>query len=198
MKHLTVFALALMAASSIHAGDVRLGFQATVAQPSGDVGNQDWMDSKLGFGVGLHALIDLGGGAALVPRLDYTAYSNDRRVNALVQEDAKVRILSGGADFHFYLSGRASEGIYLLGGLGYARGQFNSTYSNSLVSMDAEGTKGAIYLQGGVGVNFTPHVGIECRYQSLKFTDVETTFLGYTAQQDVSCPSIQASLVLRF
>lgn len=198
MKHLTILALALLAASAVHAEDVRFGVQATVSQPSGDFGNKDWMDSKLGLGVGLQAVIHLEGGAAIVPRIDYMTYKNDRTIGAWINEDAKINILSAGADFQYYFSGKVSQGFYLLGGLGYARGDFNTSYSSNTVTMNVNGTKGALYLQGGVGIHFTPNFGLEARYQSIKFSDVETTFLGITARQDVSCPSLQASVVFRF
>lgn len=198
MKHLTTFALALLAVSALSAEDVRFGAQATITKPSGDLGGKDWMDSKLGYGVGVHTLFDLGGGAAIVPRIDYTVYKNDQSINALINQDAKARILSAGADFHFYVGGNASQGFYLLGGLGYARGQFDSSYSAGSIQLSAEGSKDAVYFQGGVGLNFTPNIGVECRYQSLKFSDVETSFMGIKGRQSIDCPSLQASLVLRF
>jgi len=198
MKHITIVALALLATSAVHAEDVKFGIQAIVSQPSGDVGNKDWMDSKLGLGVGLHGIIHLEGGAAIIPRIDYVAYKNDRTISTWINEDAKINILSAGADFQYYFSGEVSRGFYILGGLGYARGDFKTSYSSNTITMNVDGTKGALYLQGGVGIHFTPNIGLEARYQSIKFTDVETTFLGITARQDVSCPSLQASVVFLF
>ena len=119
MKHLTAFTLALLAVAFAQAEDTRFGFQATVSKPSGDVGDTDWMDSKLGYGVGLHLLVDLGGGGAIVPRIDYTMYKNDQTIGTFITQDARLKILSGGADFHYYFSGEASQGFYVLGGLGY-------------------------------------------------------------------------------
>lgn len=198
MKLLTPLAMSLLIATTLSAQDAHFGLQATVSKPSGDVGNKDWMDSKLGYGIGVHILIPLSDGIAIVPRIDYTMYKNDRTIDPFISNNEKVKILSGGADFHFYLSGKVSKGFYFLGGLGYARGSFNSSYAATGLTLTTDGTKGALYLQGGIGVNFTPSIGIECRYQSIQFKDVETTYLGYTATQDVSCPSLQASLVLRF
>lgn len=199
MKHLTIIALALLAASSFaQAEDTRFGLQATVSKPSGDVGDENWMDGKLGYGIGMHLLVDLGGGIAIVPRIDYTIYKNDRTIGGLVKEDANLKILSGGADFHYYFGREASQGFYVLGGLGYASGKFETEYSSPLIVLSADGSKGAFYVQAGAGIQFTRNFGVEVRYQSLEFKDVDTTVMGLTSRQDVSCPSLQASVVVRF
>ncbi len=199
MKHLTTIALALLATSSFaQAEDTRFGLQATVSKPSGDVGNQDWMDGKLGYGIGLHLLVDLGGGAALVPRIDYTIYKNDRTLGGFIKKDANLKILSGGADFQYYFSRETTQGFYILGGLGYASGKFESEYSAPLIVLNTDGSKGAFYIQAGAGFQFSRNFGVEVRYQSLEFKDVDTTFLGVTSRQDVSSPSLQASAVVRF
>jgi len=198
MKHLTVLAVALLAFTTVQAQDSRFGFQLTVAQPNGDVGNQDWMDSKLGFGAGVHVLCDLGNGFALVPRAEFTQYRNNRAVDPVVNQDDKVTILSGGLDLNYYFSGDTRRGLYFLAGAGYASGKFDTTYSAGDTSLNANGTKGALYLQGGLGLQINGNFGIECRYQSIKFNDVDTTFLGVSARQDISAPSLQASIILRF
>ncbi len=199
MKHFTAISLALLAASSFaQAEDTRFGFQATVSKPAGDVGEKDWMDSKLGYGIGLHLLVDLGGGGAIVPRIDYTMYKNDRTIGSFITEDARLKILSGGADFHYYFSGEASQGFYIMGGLGYASGKFENEYASPVIILNSDGSKGAFYIQAGLGLQFTRNFGVEVRYQSLDFKDVDTTFLGLTSRQDVSCPSLQASFVMRF
>ena len=198
MKHVSALFLTLLAASTLNAQDNKFGFQATVSRPAGDVGDSDLMDGRLGYGLGLHGLIVLGGGVAIVPRIDYIAYKRDWTRNAVINEDEKVNILSGGADFHYYFGGEANQGFYVLGGVGYASGKFESTYSSNGLVLSASATKGAIYLQGGAGVQFNPNIGVECSYQTLTFSDVETTYLGYTSRRDVSSPSLRASLVLHF
>ena len=198
MKYLSVFALALLAGSTAQAQDVRFGVQATVSKPMGDVGNQDWMDSKVGLGIGIQAVINLGNGMAVVPRIDYVTYKNDQTIDALVNRDSKVNILSGGADFQYYFGREVSEGFYVLGGLGYARGTFDNSYTTNSLSLSGSGSQGSIYAQGGFGIHFNRKIGAELRYQSIQFNDVETTLLGVRSRQDVSCPSLQASLVWRF
>ena len=203
MKLITAFALALLAGSALQAGDHNgFGFQATVSKPSGDFNGKDWLDGKYGYGAGIHGLLDLGGGFAIVPRFDYNVYKHDQTITGtlgLVSEEAKIQVLSGGADVNLYLSGEASKGIYILGGAGYARAKFERTYTPDAIPGSVAETKGGLYLQAGVGVNFTPNIGLEFRYQELKFKDVETTVLGVTSsKEDISCPTIQASLVLRF
>jgi hypothetical protein len=198
MKNLTVLALALLAVTTVHAQESRFGVQGTITQPMGDVGNKDWMDSKLGLGVGVHVLVDMGSGFALVPRADYTIYRNDRAVDAFVDQNDKVRILTGGMDFNYYFSGTTRQGFYFLAGAGYASATFDTAYVSGDTSVTATGTKGAPYLQAGLGLQFGPHFGVECRYQTIKFKDVETTFLGVSSQQDVTAPSVQASITVRF
>lgn len=201
MKILTALALSLLAVAPMRAGDGKFGLQATASRPSGDVGDANWMDGKLGFGVGVHGLIPLGGGVALVPRADYTIYNQDGKLpgsGGLVNQDEKIRILSAGADFHYYLGGEPGLGFYLLGGLGYARGKFDGTYAALGIETSVDATKDAPYFQGGLGVQFNEHVGVEVRYQSLEFRNVESKLLGVTSKQDLSCPSLQASLVVRF
>lgn len=197
MKYLTAFALALLTVSAVQAEGTRFGFQATVTKPSGDLGDSKWMDGEYGYGVGLHLLVDLGNGLAVVPRVDYTLYKNDRTVG-LFNEDARLKILTGGADVNFYLSRETGKGLYFLGGLGYASGKFESNYTGPLIDLNSDGSKGAFYLQAGAGIQFTPNVGVEVRYQSLDFKDVDTNMLGFSSREDVSCPSIQASLMVRF
>jgi len=198
MKQITVLSLVLLASTMMPAQTAMFGFQATVAKPSGDVGDRNWIDGKLGVGLGAHALIPLRGGGALVPRIDYTMYKNDWTSDAQVREEEKINILSAGMDFHYYFSGQANEGFFVLAGLGYASGKFDSSYSLNGLDMSVSATKGAIYVQGGLGVQFNPLMGIEFSYQSLTFSDVETTYLGFTSRQDVSSPSLRASFVMHF
>ena len=198
MKLLTALALALLSASAMQAETPLFGFQGTVTKPSGDVGDSEWMDGKVGLGIGVHAMFPMVGGAAIVPRIDYTVYKNDWTRDANINEEAKIKILSGGADFQYYFSGFANQGFFVLAGLGYASGHFDSSYSYNGLNLSVSATKGAVYLQGGLGVQFTPYMGVQVSYQSLKFTDVETTYLGFTTRQDISSPSVQASFVMHF
>jgi len=179
--------------ASAKADDLKIGFQATLSKPQGDLGNSDWMDGKMGYGVGVHALIDLQNGHAIVPRLDYTMYKRSLTESG-IDFDIKSNILTIGADYNYYVGGKANEGFYVTAGLGYANGEFK--IDNAFLPISA--TKGTLYLAAGAGYMFTPNIGAELRYQSAKFTDVETTVLGETVKGDVSAPSINASLVVRF
>ena len=61
--------LALVAAPAF-AQDAHFGLQGGISLPQGDV--KDAVDSKMGFGIGVHVAIDFKGGHVLRPRLDYT------------------------------------------------------------------------------------------------------------------------------
>jgi len=203
MKNILSYAAPLLTVCALQAGDNNgFGFQATVARPAGDMTSKDWMDGKYGYGVGVHGLLDLGGGIALVPRIDYTRYKEDQTLTGtlgLVKEEAKIEILSGGVDLNFYLSGEARKGFYVLGGLGYARGKFERTYNPDAIPGSVAETKSSLYLQAGIGLNFTPNIGLECRYQALKFKNVETSVLDVpVSREDINCPSLQATLLVRF
>ena len=62
------------------------GGQVTLAMPAGPLSSTDWLDGKVGGGVGLHALIGFEGGHAIVPRFDYSYFKkNEDGVDRKVQ-----------------------------------------------------------------------------------------------------------------
>ncbi len=174
------------------AQDFRAGGQLTLSIPQGDLGDSDALDGKLGYGLGLHGFWGFGGGHAILPRLDYTMYKKtDWQGEAGV--DFKVNDLKVGADYNFYLSGRAGEGFYFLGGLGYSSLKWEA--ASGPVSLSE--TKGTFYLAAGGGFMFTPHVGAELRYTHAKYTGVGSSLPGFSGE-DMTGPAISASLLVRF
>jgi hypothetical protein len=74
-------ALAGLGGGSLQAQELALGIKATGSVPKGDLGSNTFLDSKLGYGGGVHLAIGVPGGA-LVPRVDYTVYENHGNGNA--------------------------------------------------------------------------------------------------------------------
>jgi len=192
---LTAATLTLLTGTLAQAADSKYGFQLTVSKPQGDLKKS--IDDKLGLGLGLHALVDLGSGHALVPRLDYVQYKKDYTYTSLgapnLEIQVKHTILTLGADYEYFFGAKANQGFYVLAGLGYAKLKFDFTYSDDPNESGSE-TEASYYLQGGCGYQFTSNMGAELRYQHLKFTDVDPDYPGF----DFSTPSIQASFVVRF
>jgi len=175
---LPILAASFLVALPASAQEVRYGFQATLAKPEGDLSTA--MDGKVGLGLGIHALIDLKGGHALVPRLDYTTYKHS--LNGL---DESVKVLSLGADYNYFTGGKANAGLYLLGGLGYASTKDELSFPGG----SAQETKGSLYVNLGAGWDFNTHVGAEIRYNHSTISE---------STGSISAPSVQASLVIRF
>jgi len=190
--------LVVLSGVAARAEDAKIGFQLTLTSPKGDMGDQ--LDNKIGYGLGVHGLFDLGSGNAIVPRLDYVTYKRSGTSGGALTWDVKDTILSIGADYNYFVGGKTNQGFYLAGGLGLASGKFETTVSMLGASSTVSVTKGSLYLQAGVGYQFTPNMGAELRYQSLKFSDVEANVdgLGTAGSADISAPSIQASFTVRF
>ena len=173
------------------AQDFKFGGQVTLSKPQGDIGKTDALDGKLGYGLGLHGMLDLKGGHAIVPRLDYTMYKkSDWQGEAGLE--FKVNDLKIGADYNYYISGKASEGFYVLGGLGYSSFKWEASMGPASINE----TKGALYLAVGAGYMFTQHVGAELRYTHAKYTGVGSS-LGVPGE-DQTGPAINASFLFRF
>lgn len=192
---------ALAASGAARAADGHFGLQATLAMPQGDLGDKDFLDGQMGIGLGASFQIPLSNGQAITPRLDYTTYRKTRDVvsNGLtVGLENKATLIALGADYQYFTGGKVNSGFYLLGGLGYVSGKFEITASAMGLSLGTSATKGTAYLQIGGGYQFTRNMGAELRYQSAKFTDVESTIGTQTVKGDISAPSFQASFTYRF
>lgn len=171
------------------AQDVHFGAQATLALPQGDMGKSDYLDGKLGYGLGIHALVPLQGGHALVPRLDYTMYKRSLEGDA----DLKVNVLAIGGDYNYFISEKPGDGFYVLAGLGYS----SMKWEISSGPFSINETKGTYYLAAGGGFQFTPNVGVELRYTHAKYTDLGSS-ISPSIKEDVTGPAINASVFFRF
>ena len=186
---LALVATTLLAAGAAQAQDFHPGLQLTVSQPQGDLGDKDQVDMKTGYGAGIHVMIDLKGGHALVPRLDYTMYKNSQDVAPGISVDTKVNILMLGLDYNYFISHKANQGFYLDAGLGYGSAKFEA----GAMGVSFSDTPNAVYVAAGLGYMFNPNVGAELRYTSAKY---EPEFAG--TKMSATCPAINASVVFRF
>jgi hypothetical protein len=83
-------------------------------------------------------------------------------------------------------------------GLGYAKVEFDVSGSAGAVQAQGDASGGGFYWQVGIGNQFTPHVGAEIRYQSLKLNNVTGSVEGQTVEGSSTSPSTQISLNLRW
>lgn len=173
--------LALVAAPAF-AQDAHFGLQGGISLPQGDV--KDAVDSKMGFGIGANVVIDFKGGHVLRPRLDYTTIKGTMSELG-ISIDNTVTTTTIGADYNYYVSGKATEGFYLIAGLGYA----NTKLEVSAFGLSASKTESALALAIGGGFQFTPMVGAELRY-----TTTKPDFAGQSIKND----AINLGVTFRF
>lgn len=195
--------LALAPAPSLAARDVAFGFQAGIAFPAGPI-RQDGIKAG-GPSLGFHALVDLGGGHALRPRLEWTRNRGDHSeilaggAPAVLRSTGAARTFSLGADYLFHPLGRV-EGFYALAGLSLDAHRFDNTST-----VDAVGGPGAAPLvQGrsavsqvrpglhvGLGWQFNRSLGLELRHG---FSRVGGS-LAQVAGTDHGAPFVQSEVM---
>lgn len=187
LRHLPMLVAALLTAgSALCAAD--FGFQITASKPGGDLGKAGYQDGKIGLGAGFQMLFDLGGGHALVPRVDYTQYKNDRTQSSITLK-RKTRVTSLGMDYEHYFSGTTNVGGYTLLGLGFQSAQIDLEDATSAYHQNISVKHGAAFIAAGVGYRFVQTVGVELRYIGMS---------EYKADPTVTGPSLNASVVFRF
>jgi opacity protein-like surface antigen len=177
--------VALLAVPAV-AQDAHFGFSVGLSSPMGggsstDISLKDAVDSKIGFTAGVNVGIEWQGGHVLRPRLDYTHHNGD--AFGVSGADVTVNAFQLGADYNYFVSEKASDGFYLLVGVGYA---------NTKVSGNGVGNsdnKSAFAWGAGVGYEFTPMVGAELRYGS-----THPDFTGTTLKND----TLNLSVTFRF
>jgi hypothetical protein len=174
--------LAALASPALQAQDIMYGGQVTVSMPCSGLGNTNYMDNKLGYGVGVHALVPtpFWAGSALEPRVDFTRYENSGR------QDAKSDLFKAGLDYDYFFSRSVNDGIYAGLGAGYGSCSFiqNGTMDDH---------KNNVYFAAQTGWMFTRNFGAELRY----------TYAEYKPQVDgnkttIDAPTLDASFICRF
>jgi len=173
-----VFVLLAALGVCAHGEDFRFGAQVHGNIPNGDL--NDAVDSKLGVGGGFHGTFDLEEGHMIRPRLDYTLFP-EATVKAI---RSKVKDLSLGADYLYFLSGKP-RGAYVTAGL--ALHSWNVERAAAGVAFSGNSNK--LGLAFGGGYNFNASFGAELRLVSTKYAASGTDF---------SANSIQAGVTVRF
>lgn len=156
------------------------GLKLTASAPEGDLGSRDFLDNKLGYGLGLHLAIPFPGGA-LVPRADYTEYKNNASNNA------RARMLQVGVDYDFYFDRQQYTGPYLGIGAGYGSTKFEQDTPH------LNDTPNNIFYAAQAGFMFTTHVGAELRYT---YAEYKPHFSG--PRPTYNSPTWNASFILQF
>lgn len=177
LSSLALAGLLSLGGAALGAQDLHFGVQGQVNLPLGDL--KDFMDSKPGFGVGVHGTIDLGSGQLLRPRLDYNLFPQAD----LSGVKDKASNLNLGADYLYYLDGRTSEGLYFTGGASMVRWTFDQDFPG-LGSASTSTTK--LGLAAGLGYQWNPTFGTEVRYT---YSRVNSNF---------SADAIQVGATIRF
>jgi len=169
--------------SALEAQALSCGAQVTLAYPLGDLGASSALDHHPGGGAGLHLDIAFPGGHSILPRVDYTTFRDSGN------GDARARLFLAGADYDYFLGGKANAGAYLGLGLGYGScrvqldtpaGRLNDTPNN-------------VYIAGQVGCMFTRNLGVELRYLHVEFKPDSDS--GWAA---IDSPTVSASLIVRY
>lgn len=177
--------------SVLQAKDSNFGLQFTGAKPQGDLGTL--FAGKMGYGFGLHALTDLGGGEAVMPRFEWTTYNRSQNGNEVGLQEFRI-----GLDFDYFVSGRTGKGFFVGAGLGYGWGTLDARVP---ATFHGDETSGAIYFTGGLGWMFTENVGVEVKYYSVKygFNMLKTANISAVWAEEVyQAPSINYTLIVRF
>jgi hypothetical protein len=171
--------LILLGTQTLQAQELALGVKVTGSVPKGDLGDNTFLDSKLGYGAGVHLAIGVPGGA-LVPRIDYTVYDNHGNGGA------KATMLQAGVDYDYYFN-PGYTGPYLGVGAGYGSTKFQQDTPR------LDDRPNNIYYAGQVGYMFTRNLGAEARYT---YAEYKPNFNGGTPSY--SSPTLNASLIFQF
>lgn len=142
----------LVAGSGLMAQDARFGLQAQIAIPQGDL--KDAVDSKLGFGAGVHGTFAFDQ-HAIRPRFDYTFYPEAD----LSGVKTKVTSMALGADYLYFVDGK-DQGVYFTAGLSAIR--WKVEVNTPFFSDSASTTK--LGVAAGLGYQWTKAFGTEVRY----------------------------------
>jgi hypothetical protein len=158
--------VALLAAPAF--AQASFGLSLGVSKPMGDA--KDFVDSKMGFTFGANVGIDMKGGHVLRPRLDLTQAKNDWGSGV----ESKISTTTLGLDYNYFVSGKATEGFYVIAGLGYSKTKAEMSISGF---GSADDSASALGMALGMGFRFTPLVGADLRYTTTKpdFNGVKVT-----------------------
>lgn len=176
-----------LAGCPLPAQEINYGGQLTVSLPGSDLGSRTWLHHRLGAGAGVHALIGLEDGYALVPRFDYSSYE---------KQPVKVQVLQLGVDLDYFFSARVNEGPFLGGGLQFGAARFELTGDAGSARATPK-APGAAFIAGWM---FTQNLGAEWRWGWSKFKPDLTGPVpsGYPAHATVGAQTMNASFLFRY
>lgn len=165
MRLRNILPLVALLAVPAMAQDAHFGFQFGISSPGGGstsyntLSLKDAVDSSLGFTLGANVGVEWQGGHVLRPRLDYTHHSGSPSGSGL---DVTVTNFQVGADYNYFVSGKAAQGFYFLVGLGYANTKLEASYLGSSASNNGS----ALAWGLGIGGQITPLTSVELRLNS--------------------------------
>jgi opacity protein-like surface antigen len=198
MRFNTTLITLLVAAGSIaQAQDFKFGILGAISLPQSDL--KDFVDSKMGFGIGLNGAFDLKNGHVLEPRVDYLTHKgSEDDFYGHKADSTTARQLYAGVDYNYYVSGKAFQGFYLDAGLGFTQVWAEAT--NDASGYSASTSKGTFYLALGGGYAFTPNAAIEVRYLSNSWGKVEWDIAGTKVKDptDRSGATLNLNFIYRF
>lgn len=188
-RHITLaIAAALAVSGTAQAQNFRPGAQLTLSIPENNQYQGIGLGSKPGYGFGLHGLIPLKDGHAIVPRIDFIKFDNKGNDPIGFTTQIKTTTISIGADYQYHFGGDSiGTGFYVTGGARYSSNKedisVNDTHGYGIGANISVTERGAGFA-GGCGYMLTPHMGAEIRYN--------TSGLGYAGS------TFDASFVFRF
>lgn len=198
MKPLALLAALSLAASKAQAADIRWGLLAGPSLPQGKVADEGHLDGKMGFTLGITLQVDLGKGHAVVPRLDSSSYTRsesgfDDVYGVQVEYGHSINTVSIGADYNYYPAGKVGQGLYVLGGLGFARVKHELKYG----FLSYSDTPSALQFALGAGYGFASNWHGELRFTSVK---VESEFRDqfFYMKESIACQAIHVTVGYRF
>jgi hypothetical protein len=150
-----------------------------------------------GYGAGVQKAFDLGGGNAVVPRLDYLHVTDSSNLAGTVDAKATGNILALGADCDHFVGKEPGRGFYVLAGGGLAGMSIHLAGSTAAASASTTVRKRTLYPEAGLGFLFTRNVGLEVLYKGVRYHDVNLAVGGVPVRYAFS-GAVQGSLVVRF
>jgi hypothetical protein len=151
MKKLFRSLILAVAVLPLSAQQTEAGIQGSLLFPQSDL--RSAVNGRVGFDVGVHGAIDLGGGSEVRPRIDYTRYDGGSFSVTALSGSTLVEAIGIGADYLSYFEGR-NRGLYAVGGI--ALNWWNAQYRYQGSQRDTSPS-----VMVGVGHRFNSAVAME-------------------------------------
>jgi hypothetical protein len=186
---LVAASILLLGTGAAQAQTTQFGVQGTISFPQSDLGTL--VNNNAGAGVGINARVDLGKGNSIVPRLDYTRYSNTTD-----GVDVTADVTYVGVDYNYYFSQKCGVGPYVGLGAGFASVHIDA--SDAWDSLSVNGS--APYYDFNAGYAFTRHSSVEVRLIKATISNFTGNFDGYSAYstENFSGQTLDVSYIYRF